>query len=288
MKGRSRREGRLSLPDLLRIVDAIDRTAPLTKIRITGGEPLLHEDLPRIIAGLREALPRVELAVTTNGARLAEKARALRAAGLDRLNISLDSVETGSFRRITGTGDLDSVLRGIEAARGVGFSPIKLNAVLHRSGAARELDDMVRFAAREGVELRFIELMAIGPAAAHHAEEFFSAADALDRLRKSGGYLRELAQGSTAERHLFEREGREVVVGFITSVSQPFCSRCDRLRLDDRGRLRSCLRRDDVIDLAALLPLGVAPMTAMMREVIESKRHPGEQWPSLPMAHIGG
>lgn len=284
----SRRDALLPLEELSQLVQAVNRAAPLSKVRITGGEPLMRKKLPSLVEGLRAALPTTELAMTTNGARLREQARTLREAGLDRINISLDSIDGASFARVTGTNELDAVLDGIAAARRAGFSPIKLNAVLLRSGAAQELESLVRFAAKAGAELRFIELMAIGPAAARHEHEYVGAEEALELLRAAGGDLGRLPNTGTAERHLFEREGREVVVGFINSVSHPFCSRCDRLRLDARGGLRSCLRRDDVVDLAGLLPSGAARVADAVRAVIETKREPGPHWPDLPMADIGG
>jgi len=280
--------GRLEADDLLTLVDAINVAAPVTKLRITGGEPLLRQDLTTIVAGIRDLLPNVELAITTNGHHLAEHAIALAEAGLNRVNISLDSLDPAVFRHITGVDGLDRVRRGVRAAREAGFERLKLNAVLLRSGSGAELEKLIGFAAREGLEIRFIELMPSGVANALYREEYISSADALEKLRGGGGDRGSLPPSGTAVRHLFEREGHEVAVGFIRTVSDPFCDSCDRLRLDARGRLRGCLRREEVTDLGELLLRGHGALVAAIRSVIADKRGPDGGWHTTPMVQIGG
>jgi len=274
--------------DLLTLVGAIDEAAPLTKVRITGGEPLLERGLSTIIRGLRKLLPDVELAITTNGHHLAERAVSLAKAGLDRVNISLDSLDPKVFRHITGVDGLNRVRRGVRAAQEAGFKRLKLNAVLLRSGSGAELEKLVGFAAREGLEIRFIELMPSGLPASLFREQYLSSADALEKLRAGGGDRGSLPPSGTAVRHLFEREGHEVPVGFIPTVSDPFCDSCDRLRLDAGGRLRGCLRREEATDLRALLPRGRAALVAAVRSTLDSKRSPDGGWHTTPMVQIGG
>jgi cyclic pyranopterin phosphate synthase len=280
--------GRLEADDLLTLVDTINAAAPLTKVRITGGEPLLREDLTTIVGGIRDLLPDVELAITTNGHHLAEHAMDLAEAGLDRINISLDSLDPAVFRHITGVDGLNRVRRGVRAGQEAGFEGLKLNAVLLRSGSGAELEKLVAFAAREGLGIRFIELMPSGVAASLYREEYLSSADALEKLRAVGGDRGPLPSSGTAVRHLFERHGNEVVVGFIETVSSPFCDSCDRLRLDARGRLRGCLRREEVTDLGALLPRGRAVIVAAVCTSIAGKRGPDGGWHTTPMVQIGG
>jgi cyclic pyranopterin phosphate synthase len=154
--------------------------------------------------------------------------------------------------------------------------------------AGAQLEELVRFAAHQGSELRFIELMPLGPGAARHDEEFLSAAEALDLLGRGGAPERALPSSSTAERHLFRRDGLPVVVGFIPSVTRPFCGACDRLRLDSRGRLRACLRGERQLDLVGLQAEGAAALEAAVRELAARKRSPQDVWPDLSMTRIGG
>ena len=280
--------GPLGAEDVLALVEAINTAAPLSKIRITGGEPLLRRDLSTIVRGLRELLPEITLAITTNGHHLAERAPALREAGLDRVNISLDSIDPVVFRHITGVDGLERVRRGVRAAHEAGFDGIKLNAVLLRSGSGVELEKMTAFAARESVEIRFIELMPNGLVKSRFHEEYLPSSEALATLREGGGYRSLEPPSGTAERHLFERHGREVVVGFIPTVSSPFCESCDRLRLDGRGRLRGCLRREESTDLGVLLARGREVVLSAVRSVIDTKRGPEDGWNTTPMIQIGG
>lgn len=278
---------------LLALIHGLHRVAPLTKIRLTGGEPLLRPDLEAIIAALRALLPEAELTLTTNGHRLAERVAGLRSAGLDRINVSLDSVAPARFAEITGRDALSDVMRGVAAVQQAGFAPPKLNAVLLRHGAGSELEALLAFAASQGTELRFIELMPFGPAKARFESEFLPMAEALAQLQAAGGYEGPLPASATAQRHLFQRAEGQVVVGFIPSVTEPFCRRCDRLRLDARGRLYPCLRRERGLDLAPLLPsvrgpLGEDAFAQAVRGLLAAKGLPDHHWPARSLAGIGG
>jgi cyclic pyranopterin phosphate synthase len=279
--------GELDGATLLGLVRRIDGVWPLRKIRLTGGEPLLRPDLCELVAGLRRSFPDAELCLTTNGSRLAPRARALREAGLDRLNISLDGADARTFAAVTGGADLGAVLEGLDAARAAGFSHLRLNAVLLASAAGARLTELVRLAARHDAELRFIELMPIGPAAALEPRERLSAADALATLRRDLDYVRPLDPSATARRHLLRDGVRELVVGFIAAVSEPFCAGCDRLRLDARGRLYSCLREGAGLDLvaAAREPGG---LEALLTRAAAKRPPRAGHWEPRRMVALGG
>lgn len=283
------RSEELTRQQVVACVEAIHRVVPVRKVRFTGGEPLLRDDLPEIVRDVRALLPEATLGLTTNGMQLAANASRLRAAGLDALNVSLDAMDATSFAEVTGGGKIEPVLAGIRAARDAGFSPLKLNAVLLATHNGEQLTELVRLAATHGAEPRFIELMPSGPGAALHAKQFLSASDAVRRLSATMQYEGPLGQAGTATRHRFRDGDRIVVVGFITPVSKPFCAGCDRLRLDAHGSLFGCLRRTDRIDLAALLHAG--DRTALhdhLTSALRDKMAPPEGWLSRDMAAIGG
>ncbi len=228
----------------------------LSKVRITGGEPLVRPNVERLIGLLAErGIP--DLAMTTNGLRLAQMAPVLKRAGLTRVNVSLDSLSSEVFHRLTG-GDVQDVLSGIAAALEHGMQPVKLNTVVIRGVNDAELRDLVAFAIREGCEIRFIELMPIGPGAALFAEGFLSSAAVLEAL--SGHFTIEPArpafEGSARRYQATDTAGRRGTVGFISSCSAPFCAGCNRLRITADGRLLGCLARDGGISVRELLRAG--------------------------------
>jgi GTP 3',8-cyclase len=275
--------------ELLGLLGVLREELTLYKLRLTGGEPLLRPGLPALVARLRAQWPDAHLAMTTNGILLPRRAAALRAAGLESVNLSLDAADAESFRRLSRGGRLDDVLAGLRAARRAGFAPVKINTVLIRSVNGRGLADLVRLAAEAGCEIRFIELMPCGEGAMLPAGEFLSADEALARLSDRFEYLGAAASTATARRHRLRVEGRETVVGFISAVSRPFCDGCDRLRLDCRGRLLGCLRRSESIDL--LTPYRAGDREAVRRAVrlaLAGKGPPDATWPGRHMVAIGG
>jgi cyclic pyranopterin phosphate synthase len=283
----------LSDEAMLGIVRAMARLVPLRKVRLTGGEPLLHVGLPALVDKLRRLLPKVELAVTTNGTLLGAAAATLRAHGLDTVNISLDTTDPAQFARLTGGGRLESVLAGIEAARRAGFERLKLNAVLLQSLRGKRLFELVRFAARSGCELRFLELMPIGAGALLYARERLGADAALALLRQAFGQPAELPSTSNSRRYRFEVEGLAATVGLIAPVSHPFCAGCDRLRLDARGRLYPCLRSTEawalgpqLSDCHSDLRVEIGLRAAMTRK--RALQAADRRWPARSMAATGG
>ncbi len=274
------------LLDLVRLVH--DETG-IYKLRLSGGEPLLDPRLAELIEQLRSLLPAAKLAVTTNGTLLAENAADLHAAGLDSVNVSLDTLDPDRFRRLTRGGDLAATVGGIHAAAAAGFSKVKINAVLIRRVNGRELPDLVRRAAELGCEIRFIELMPYGQGAALFRSDYLAADEALDSLRRAFRYLGAAPPTGTAARYRFDVDGRAVTVGMITPVSRPFCSRCDRLRLGRDGRLHVCLRQPSGVDLLGPLRAGDdCTVRRRIAEAVDGKQDPGTHWPARHMVTIGG
>lgn len=275
--------------ELLALVRFLHRVASIYKVRLTGGEPLLHPELDRLVAAIRHALPDTILSATTNGTLLAQRAVILRRAGLDSLNVSLDSLDPRDFQQITGGGRLETTLAGIRAAREAGFSNIKLNAVLIRNVNGKALPELVRFAADQCCEIRFIELMPYGEGARLHDREYFSASEALAVLCEAFVDIGSASPTGTAVRHRFLVDRRPATVGFIRPVSQPFCAFCDRLRLDRGGCLFACLRNERGIDLLGPWRRGNREeVLQRIRARWEGKRPPADFWPARDIATIGG
>jgi cyclic pyranopterin phosphate synthase len=275
--------------ELLAIVRLIDQVVPIYKLRLTGGEPLLHPALYRLVDDIRRQLPSALLSATTNGILLASQATWLRRAGLNSVNISLDSLDPETFQRISGGGMLQATIAGIRAARQCGFSTIKLNTVLVRSINGSMLPELVRFAASEGCEIRFIELMPCGEGSSLYEAEYLSAHEALSALRHAFVDLGPVSSTGIAERRGFCMGNGRAIVGFIHPISEPFCGSCDRLRLDHYGNLMSCLRDEQGIDLLGPWRQGrTAQVKRRIRDGLEHKRPFVHSWPSRNMISIGG
>jgi cyclic pyranopterin phosphate synthase len=230
----------------------------VNKIRLTGGEPLLRkglEDLVRMLAGLRTAEgPPLDLTLTTNGSLLARKARALRAAGLSRVTVSLDAMDDAVFRRMN---DVDfpvaDVLAGIDAALAEGFRPIKVNMVVKRGTNDHEIVAMARHFRGSDVVLRFIEYMDVGATNGWRMDEVVPSAEVLAMLQTHWPLepMDPIVRGETAERWRYADGGGEI--GLISSVTQAFCRDCNRARLSTEGKLFTCLFASRGHDLRALL-----------------------------------
>jgi cyclic pyranopterin phosphate synthase len=279
----------LSSRELLDLAGIVHDIHPLYKLRFTGGEPLLRPDVLELIRAFRRRLPATELCMTTNGLLLEGRSRPLRAAGLRSMNISLDTLDPERFRVLTGSDRLSQVLDGIDDARRAGFDNLKLNTVLLRSFNGDQLPALVRIAAAHEAEIRFVELMPIGAGAGLFSREYLSAEEALGRIGESFSYLRPARPSATAKRHVLEVGGREVTIGFITSVSSRFCDACDRLRLDSLGRIFSCLRDACGIDLREALRGGdLQGLREGIRAAVREKKAACSCWPARPMVQLGG
>jgi len=237
-------------------------------VRITGGEPLLRRDLPRLVEGIA-GLPGLRtLGLTTNGTHLERAAGQLRAAGLRAVNVSLDTLHPSRYERITGRPLLPRVLRGVDRALEAGLE-VKLNAVVIRGVNADEVEDLIEFARRRGIEVRFIELMPNLPG----LDGFVSNAELLRRLGPRG--LRPLGYSPTGPARLYELGGARV--GFISPISEPFCHRCNRIRLSATGLLMPCLFSSMALDLRERLRRGCSDeeLEEMLREAIRGKPRQG-------------
>lgn len=218
----------------------------VTKVRITGGEPLVRRGVVDLVRMLK-AIPGIEeVDLTTNACLLAPLARPLREAGLDRLNISLDTLRPEVYRTITRTGELADALSGIAAAKEAGFSQLKLNCVLLGGINDREIPDLAHLAKDEEVVVRFIELMPIGPCACWPHSRFISAETVLERVPEL------VPSGTDGVAGLYTAPGWKGRIGLIRPMSRRFCSGCTRIRITSDGKLKPCLHSSDEIPLRGL------------------------------------
>jgi GTP 3',8-cyclase len=243
----------LTFEEIARFVSVVSQTG-VRRLRLTGGEPLVRADLPRLVKMLAKVPGIEDLALTTNGILLAEQAAGLRSAGLERINISLDTLNEATFQKISRREGLDRVLAGIAAAQRVGFRQIRLNAIAIQGLTEAEIVPLARFARERGLELRFIEYMPLD------AEQQWRSADVLD-----GETIRQIIEAefgplmsverphSSQPANDFEFADGGGRIGLIQPVSQPFCEACDRLRLTAEGQVRNCLFSTAEWDARAIL-----------------------------------
>ena len=267
------------------------------KIRLTGGEPLLRADFVRLVERLArlkgEGLE--ELAMTSNGFLLPPVARSLREAGMDRLNLSCDSLDREGFLRVTGQDGLDRVMAALEAAREAGFQGTKLNCVVIRGWNEHEVVDFAAFARDTGHTVRFIEFMPLDSGAEWGRERVVSAREILDRL-EARFPLEEIPPRHPAETARRYRLPGGAEIGIIASVTAPFCGRCNRLRLTADGHLRTCLFSLKEHDLKTLLRQGAddGELTRALHRAVLGKEpghrinDPDYRQPDRTMVGIGG
>ncbi len=259
--------------------------AGIRKVRLTGGEPLLRPGLADLVARLRRIEGLREIAMTTNGTLLARAAADLKSAGLDRLNVSLDSLNPETFAAVTRGGSLCDVLAGLEAAAAAGFA-LKLNTVVMRGINDAEAPRIARFGLERGWSVRFIEYMPMGCGAADWRERFVPAVETLGRLEEALGSLTPVTEGAGSDpARRYRVAGYEASIGLISSISEPFCGTCDRLRLTADGRIRSCLLAPGEADVRALLR-GGAPdeeITAALARAAGMK----PEWHGITVAGAG-
>ena len=279
---------------LTRVVAAMG----VDRLRVTGGEPLVRADLPSLVRKLAQVAGIREVAMTTNGILLADHASQLKAAGLTRLNISLDAVREESFRRISRRPGVHRVLEGILAAQRVGFDKIRLNAVAIRGFTEDEIVPLAAFARDHGLELRFIEFMPLDAEQNWRDERVLPGGEIRERLEDVFGPLvpapRPNPSQPAADYEFVDGHGR---VGFISSVSQPFCGQCGRLRITAEGKVRNCLFSTEEWDARALLRSGGSDeeLARLIRECVQAKKtgHGVDQpeyfsRPERAMHQIGG
>lgn len=283
--------------DQIRRVVEVAAAAGVRKIRLTGGEPLLRRRLPHLIEQLSSVPGVDDLALTTNGMLLQNVAASLHAAGLRRINISLDTLREATFQKISRRSGLDRVLAGIDAALSTGFDSVRLNALAIKGLTEAELIPLVHFAREKNLVIRFIEFMPLDADRRWKSDDVLSGAALRARLEETFGRL--LAQPrehpSQPAQHFDFSDGRGGV-GFITPVSEPFCGACNRLRLTAEGRLRNCLFSTEEWNVRPLLDAGAAndDLLALIRSCLAAKRpghlieQQGFEQPERPMYSIGG
>ncbi len=287
-------EGRplLDAAEIEAMVRHMVRRHGLRKVRLTGGDPTARPDLIEIIGRLAGIAGLEDLAMTTNGLTLARDARRFVAAGLRRINVSLDTLDPGKFARVTGVDGLERVLAGIDAALEAGLGPVKLNTVVLRDENEPDMTSLVDYAANRGVAIRFIELMPMGPLADRWAERYVPASRMRVTLESIVRHWRELPQGvdSAMCHEATLHDGRRVTIGFITPMSCNFCGACNRIRIAGDGTFYPCLMdepRGSV--LAAVRPhLNADAFDDVLAAGLDDKasEHPSRGF--VVMTHIGG
>lgn len=286
----------LTFEEIARFVQVVARLG-VDKLRLTGGEPLVRQDLPKLVGMLAEVPGIRDIALTTNGLLLTEQATDLRAAGLQRLNVSLDALSEEAFQRIARRKGLQQVLDGIAAAQRAGFQKIRLNAVSIRGITEDEIVPLADFARQQGLELRFIEYMPLD--AEHHwnHEQLLTGDEVREIIEQNVGSLKPLpvvdpSQPATDFQYV-DHSGR---VGFINPVSHPFCGDCNRLRLTAEGDVRNCLFSTVEWDARAILRGGGSDeeLAALVTACVGAKKlghgidTPNFVQPLRAMYQIGG
>jgi cyclic pyranopterin phosphate synthase len=245
----------LSYEEIARIAQ-VGSTLGLSKIRITGGEPTVRKDLPQLMAMLRAISGIQEISLTTNGARLGVLAAPLRAAGLDRVNISLDTLQREKMKTISRRDFYDDVMKGIEAAIQNDFAPLKFNCVAMRGVNDDEFCDLLSFAHERNAQMRFIEYMPMGAARFTTQSKFISAEEMRQVLGARFDLQPEYSQPKNDPAKIWKCAQTGARVGFITSISENFCDTCNRMRLTAEGGLRPCLHQNVEVGVKEILRSG--------------------------------
>ena len=282
--------------EVVRLVDIGVRLLGIREVRFTGGEPLVRRGLVDIVRRTREVGPDLELSLTTNALGLARTAGALREAGLDRVNVSLDTVRPETFATITRRDRLPDVLAGLAAARDAGLTPVKINAVLLRGTNDDQAPELLRWAVAQGYQLRFIEQMPLDAQHDWSRAAMVTAEEIFERLGSEFELTPAEEPRGSAPAELFLVDGGPATVGVIASVTRPFCGDCDRVRLTADGQVRNCLFAREESDLRTPMRSGATDEEIAQRWVVAMLgKRPGHGiddatflQPDRPMSAIGG
>jgi cyclic pyranopterin phosphate synthase len=285
----------LSDDELVRLV-RIAVGLGVTDVRLTGGEPLLRRGLPEIVRRLAAIEPRPRLAMTTNGVGLDRLAGPLAEAGLDRVNVSLDTIDREAFATLTRRDRIDDVIKGLAAAATAGLTPVKVNAVAMRDINDRTAPDLLGWCLERGYELRFIEQMPLDADHRWTREGMVTQAEILDHLSRRFTLTPDVRERGSAPAQTWLVDGGPARVGVIASVSAPFCGSCDRVRLTADGQLRNCLFARTEDDLRTPMRAGAddSELADLMIRCMAAKKaghgidDPSFLQPSRPMSAIGG
>lgn len=246
------------------------------KFRLTGGEPALRDDLVEIVRRLRRVQGVSELSMTTNGILLPDLAKPLKRAGLDRVNIHIDSVKPLSLRRVMRFGSLEQIWAGIEAAQSAGLTPLKLNAVVVRDYNDRDVAELAKLTLERDWHVRFIELMPLGggECARTALSQFVPTRETKQRIVDSLGPLKTISPSTASdESRNYKLADARGVIGFISPVSEPYCGSCNRMRLTADGKFHLCLLHDDELDVKAALRQGggIEEVSRMLIKAVAQK-----------------
>ncbi|MEU7880353.1 GTP 3',8-cyclase MoaA [Microbispora bryophytorum] len=283
--------------EIVRLVTIGVERLGIREVRFTGGEPLLRRELVEIVAAAAALRPRPQVSLTTNGIGLARLAEPLVRAGLDRVNVSLDTLDRDVFVRLAHRDRLRDVLDGLAAATAAGLTPVKVNAVLMRGVNEHEAAPLLRYCLDQGYELRFIEQMPLDAQHGWRRDDMITADEILGLLKQSFDLTEDdPRERGSAPAELFLVDGGPQRVGVIGSVTRPFCGACDRVRITADGQVRNCLFATEESDLRAALRSGASDEELAQRWVaaVRGKKaghgidDPAFLQPSRPMSAIGG
>ena len=245
----------LSFEEIERLIGAFVASG-VRRVRITGGEPLVRKNLP-VLAGKLARIPGLlDLSLSTNAVGLGRQAEKLKSAGISRINVSLDTLQTDRFKDIT-RGNLDKVIDGLMAAKRAGFSPIKINMVIMKGINDDEVEDMIEFCIEHDFTLRFIETMPMGDTGRNAASHYLSLQDVKNRLGERYELVPGVMPGGGPARYV-QIAGSQLCIGFITPISQHFCETCNRVRLSVDGTLYLCLGQEHKFEFRPLLREGIS------------------------------
>ncbi len=263
------REQVLTLEEITRLSKAFVELG-VTKIRITGGEPLVRKDIVNMLADVAKLEGLDELVITTNGSQLVKLAQPLKEAGVKRINISLDSLDAEKFKKVTRVGDLNAVLEGIQAAKKAGFEKIKLNAVILKNRNHDEVNNLVQYAMQEGLDISFIEEMPLGAIDSHSREEAYYSSDDIKNDIETQFDLVSSTKDTGGPARYYSVKGYDNSVGFISPHSHNFCDTCNRVRVTASGLLLLCLGQEHSMDLKRVLRSNPTDLNKVKQALIES------------------
>jgi cyclic pyranopterin phosphate synthase len=259
----------LTLEEIYEVATAFAELG-IKKIRITGGEPLVRKGALELLGNIGRIESLNELVITTNGSQLEAMAGSLKDAGIKRINISLDTLDADKFKAITRTGDLQQVLRGIQAAKSVGFERIKINAVILKERNHQEVTGLVKYAVDNGIDISFIEEMPLGVVGQHDRSEAYYSSELIKRDLAQHFSLVATSDKTGGPSNYFRVAGTQTRVGFISPHSENFCSTCNRVRLTVEGRLLLCLGNEHSIDLKKVLRANPGNRGVLKQAIIDA------------------
>jgi cyclic pyranopterin phosphate synthase len=242
----------------------------VTKIRITGGEPLVRKGAVELLENLGRIESLKELVMTTNGSHLEAMAQSIKNAGVRRINISLDTLDPDKFRAVTRTGHLQQVLNGIQAAKSAGFEGIKINAVILKNRNHMEVNDLVQYAVDNGIDISFIEEMPLGVVHRHDRAEAFYSSESIKKDLARQFSLIATTEKTGGPSNYYKIAGTKTRVGFISPHSENFCSHCNRVRLTVEGRLLLCLGNEHSVDLKEVIRTAPGNAALLKKAIVDA------------------